>query len=294
MGYKVVKGGYYLFYHGQRRVGSKPDGDSVWFKPDDPAGLRGLQGRNAKFNGGGFANLRLEGIDALEIHFQQTHQEPKDGLAARDFLLKAAGFESVEYAPAQDNMSMTVRTASPHPLTGYILTRSIDPYGRPVAFAFTGDPEEKDGQNTWLDVARMNQSLNVKLMRAGHVYPAFYTGLPADLRRRLANLTVEARRAPKGLWPADVSWGGENMASLARLEELAVWPKLFRRLASYFSEGNKGLKDFFLWLRADEERDDQVWVISEGSLGNLHDVVKISGSHLKMVCRPEDLVVVPR
>lgn len=37
MPYRLVKGEFHLFYKKQKLVGSQPDGDSVWFKPEDRA-----------------------------------------------------------------------------------------------------------------------------------------------------------------------------------------------------------------------------------------------------------------
>jgi hypothetical protein len=34
MGYNLVKGEFSLFYNINRHVGSRPDGDSIWFKPN--------------------------------------------------------------------------------------------------------------------------------------------------------------------------------------------------------------------------------------------------------------------
>jgi len=48
------------------------------------------------------------------------------------------------------------------------------------------------------------------------------------------------------------------------------------------------------WLRADPERDDQLWILSKGELANMHDVIRISGDRLSLRYWPEDLVIVPR
>ncbi len=41
-------------------------------------------------------------------------------------------------------------------------------------------------------------------------------------------------------------------------------------------------------------RDDQVWIIPEAELGNLHDVVRVSGRRIRMRYWPEELIIVPR
>jgi len=209
MGYRLDRGSFSLFYQGERHVGSRPDGDSLWFKPDHPARLRNIAGRDADLNGGGFAQLRFEGIDALELHYPGSHhQHAGAAVAARDFLLREAGFGNIAYAP-NDDIATSVRDAVPPSLRGHILIRTIDPYGRPVAFVYVGDPPEADASDVFLRIPRLARSLNAKLMDRGHVYPAYYTardnmgGLPADLRDHLTALAVAAWNADRGLWPVD-------------------------------------------------------------------------------------------
>lgn len=299
MGYRLVRGSFALFYQGERHVGSRPDGDSLWFKPDHPARLRDIAGRDADLNGGGFAQLRFEGIDALELHYPGSHhQHAGAAVAARDFLLREAGFGSIAYAP-NDDIATSVRDAVPPSLRGHILTRTIDPYGRPVAFVYMGDPPEADGSDVFLRIPRLARSLNAKLMDRGHVYPAYYTardnmgGLPADLRDHLTALAVAAWNADRGLWPVDRSRGNPRIRNRAELMALAIWPKLYRRLARYFDDGHAGLGNFEAWLRADSGRDDQIILLPIGELGNLHDTFEVSQDRINMVYWPEELMVVP-
>lgn len=77
MAYKLFRGEFHLFYQASnRRVGSEPDGDTIWFKPDKkpllakfaPLGPDGKP-RRAQFNGSGFlVPLRFEGIDSIKLH----------------------------------------------------------------------------------------------------------------------------------------------------------------------------------------------------------------------------------
>lgn len=59
MPYRLVKGKFHLSYQGERHVGSQPDGDTVWFKPEIPKNLDNLDHRSAKLNGGGCTQLRF-------------------------------------------------------------------------------------------------------------------------------------------------------------------------------------------------------------------------------------------
>lgn len=296
MGYNLSKGYFHLFYQSEYRfVGARPDGDSMWFKPNNPAHLTNLVGRNVEYNGGGFAQLRFEGIDALELHYKGSHQKVPECVSARDRLLQLAGFKDVTYAPSSvSGIDTSVRTASPHRRKGYILSRNVDPYGRPVAFVFVGDTTEADGSETYLTARIMARSLNAKLVADGFAYPAYYTGLPFDLRDRLTSITKKSRRRGRGIWKVDVSLSGTRVTDASDLEKVAQWPKLFRRFVSYFSDGNAGLNGFETWLRGDTNRDDNLWIISRGEFGNMHDIIEVTGNAIKMVFGPEDVVIVPR
>lgn len=299
MGYRLIKGKFQLFYkndQGHHR-GSRPDGDSVWFKPDNPAHLLGIGDppRDTEFNKGDFAQLRFEGIDALELHYNGSNHQHKGGcVSARDVLLGLLGFSNLEYAPNPE-ISTYVRDTDPDSKEGYILTRGVDPFGRPVAFVFPGDTTETDGGDVWLDVQMLNRSVNAKLMAKGEVYPGYYTGLPSDLRRRLTQLAVAARAQDDGIWDVDATMEEICIGSISDLEALAIWPKLYRRLFKFFKSGGGPISNFGSWLKADPpSRDDQVWIISEAHLGNIHDLIEGKNQSLRMKYQPEDIIIVPR
>ena len=303
MPYRLIKGTFALHYQGQRHVGSKPDGDSAWFKPDQPQLLSDLGGRDADFNAGGFAQLRFEGIDALELHYPHSyHQHKLATVAARDFMLQQLGFQAsqIEYAP-NDKIPSYVRSCVPTSVRGYVLSRNVDPFARPVAFVFAGAAGEADGANVFLNVARMDRSINAMLMKQGHVYPAYYGasntsgGLPWDLRNRLTDLADRAWHADKGVWAVDDSLSYPRIRNMVDLTKLAIWPKLYRRVAKYFLASNSGLRGFEAWLRADPDgRDDSLWIIPRAEEGNLHDIFRVRGNRISMLYWPEDLIIIPR
>ena len=296
MSFRLIKGTFALFYNVTRHVGSRPDGDSAWFLPDKPELLEdvGESGRDADFNKGDFAQLRFEGIDALELHYPGGyHQHTGASVDARDFLLRTLGFTQVTYAPNPD-IPTAVRESTPTSLRGYILTRGIDPFGRPVAFVFSGSAQEADGSEVFLRTDRLDRSLNAKLMMAGQVYPAYYTGLPWDLRDRLTELADIAWYGDRGLWAVDDSRNNPRIRNMDDLVELAIWPKLYRRLAKYFAAGHRGLGGFEEWLREVPSRDDTILIRPRGELGNLHDIFTVRGNRINMLFWPEELVIVPR
>lgn len=291
MTYRLVKGKFYLYYNITRHVGSRPDGDSVWFRPDDSTLLSDIEGRSADFNKGGFAQLRFEAIDALELHYKGAEQNHELAVAARDLTTGEAGFTSVEYAP---KLYTSVREAEPHPIEGYILTRSVDPWGRPVSFVFAGKTNDPEGDGFFLDTKRPDDSINAALARSGNAYPAFYTGLYTELRNRILELVGRSREARAELWKKDSSMKGFRLSTLPKLQDLVVWPKLFRRLVTYLKDKDfAGITGFISWLRDSSSRDDELWIISKGELGNMHDIILVQHNKLLMLHDPGDLVIVP-
>ena len=313
MPYKLVEGEVRLFYRNKetsRLVGSRPDGDSAWFKPDNPNLLLNIGNRSAEFNKGDFAQLRFEGIDALELHFPgSAHQLEDHAVGARDSLLGHLGFSpgTIEYAP-NDDIPTSVRSSKPVAVRAHILTRAIDPFGRPVSFVFPGNAKEYSGTDLFLDTKRLDKSLNAMLMREGNVYPGFYTarevngervgGLPGDLREHLANLAIQAFNDNDGVWADDESTRGFQIRKKEDLSELAIWPKLYRRLAKYFDDttaDHTNLHGFRNWLLADRSsRDDLIFVLPIGEKLNLSDILTITPTTIRMNFEPEDLLIIPR
>jgi hypothetical protein len=251
-----------------------------------------------------------KGIDALELHFPGgDHQLEDPTVEARDFLLESIGFklDDIEYVP-NDDIPITIRSSKPVVVRAHILTRAIDPFGRPVAFVFPGNAPERSGADLFLDTVRLDTSLNAALMREGHVYPAFYSarevngervgGLPGDLREHLAGLSINADNANQGVWVYDRSTDSPQVTQKSDLFDLAIWPKLYRRLAKYFNDPNANHTDLFGfrdWLYADRRgRDDLMIVLPIGEILNLSDILKITATTISMERSPKDLVIVPR
>jgi hypothetical protein len=173
--------------------------------------LQNLGGREPKYNKGGFLQLRFETIDALEIHFNGTHQNLTYATEARDCNLDKIGFKKREFSSS----GFTVKSASPHPIDGYILTRSIDPYGRPVSFVFSGSHPKPHGSDVFLDVTLLNRSVNAELARSGKAFPTFYTGLPVDLRNQIKKLIDASKNG--AMWRADKSFVGMSTQNLTAI-----------------------------------------------------------------------------
>jgi endonuclease YncB( thermonuclease family) len=294
MPYTLIKGQFIIHYPDMPRNGPEPDGDTVKFQPADQALVNALArpGHGPDFNRQGMVSVRFEAIDALETHFQEMHQQLEFALRARDRMLEILGFGQVQYFD-EPGVQFKVRQVEQHPRPGYLLARTLDQHGRIVGFVCEGDSNEPDGAQVMLRSDRVVQSLNARLIAEGLAYASFYDTLPADLRGDLKQLAVSARQQARGLYPLATAtperWA--RVDSLRTLETLVLFPKLFRRLASYFSAGNTGLSGFLSWLRADPvDRDDRL-LLPTPEIGNLHDILEVRGNEIRMTLEPEEFVI---
>lgn len=274
-------------------VGASPDGDSVRFYPTDPEAFT-KAGLRVRLNSRGGAQLRLEGIDALETHYQSQaqgggkwHQHPPLAREAADALLTGLGFRSVER-----DEDGTVTKSVPKMVNGHILTRFADKYGRPVSFAFKGlRGRAKDGSLVHLDRASVRSSANFVMLEAGHAYPTFYSLLYLDLRQAMAEASVTAREAKAGIWAHDHGGAGFELTSRAQLqEEIVLLPKLFRRLVDYLGldeTGGVSLSGFGHYL---DTRDDRLFTTPEGQSTELSTLVEITRQLLRLTVEPERIV----
>jgi endonuclease YncB( thermonuclease family) len=301
MPFTLIEGTFHLVSRradGTER-GFQPDGDSLQFRPRTPALLdRLIQLQHPyRLSPIGSVQLRFEGIDALELHFLGAAQHQPRPLAdhARDAVTGLLGLNPIPYAPPHDITVMppVERDAAP----GFIVSRSLEIHGRPVAFAFAGAPPNDgdgramaDGDEIFLDRTLLRQSLNYALVRDGHAYPLFYDTLFADLRGELANAARRARQAGRGAWPRDASERGLMVDDAIDLEaDGVIFPKLFRRLSEYLGEGIGGLDGFLSWLAATRE---QVLDLLTTNVTHFDNLVAVENDTVRMLGRPEDLVFI--
>jgi hypothetical protein len=150
-----------------RVLSTEPDGDSIRFYADLPAAWQRVPGPNqVRTNAGGGAQLRLDGVDALETHYSPrgggpVHQPIDLAHQARDELLRWLGFRGVQ----RDGEVVTA--ATPEQLPGYLLTSGADLYGRCVALAGRGDAPAASGTQTMVRVADLRRTANHRLVAAG-------------------------------------------------------------------------------------------------------------------------------
>jgi hypothetical protein len=293
--YTLIKGNFWIHYPDRPRQGPQPDGDTITFQPDDVALVRDLRwfsGVGPSINARGNIPVRYEAIDALETHFQGAHQQLGFANAARDENLRLLGFENVEYF---DDLPNTVQSVDVNPLPGYVIANGIEANGRLLGLVYTGEADEADGSNIFVDPPLLDRSVNSKLLAAGLVYMEPYDTMPISLVQHLRQVIGAARREGVGLLAAeDVSIANAaTIRDLATLQGLVIWPKLFRRLAAYFSEGHAGLGEFDNWTRRDPIHRDDSLRLPDGEKGNMHDAYIINGDSLKLRFNPEDLLIAP-
>ena len=241
-------------------------------------------------NAGGGAQLRLDGIDALETHYSPRgggplHQPIDLAHQARDELLRWLGFRGVQ------RTGETVDAATPEELPGYLLTRGADVYGRCVALVGRGDaPGAQRRRRRWSRSPTCARPPTTGSIAAGLAYPTFYLKLYADLRAELAKQARQARDAKKGVWPGDRDQKGVDVESLATLtDDAVVLPKLFRRLVDYLALNDRdvSLAGFPAYLA---QRQDPVFILSTGPYTGFDFVVDVRGQVVRLTTDPEDLV----
>ncbi len=274
-----------------RVQGTEPDGDSVRFIPNDAGDWAKVPDGSVRVNAQGGAQLRLDGIDALETHYtppgigaHHLHQPLRLAHDAAEGLLEWIGFTKVE------RKGEKVTAVAQDGLPGFILTRTADKYGRCVALVGRGDPPAPSGTETSVDVALLRETGNHRLISTGLAYPTFYTKLYVDLRKELADATRAARQASKGVFAEDETQTGVTVKDLSTLTDKAViLPKLFRRLTEYLqmSDGDPSLAQFKTFL---ERHEDRVLVISTAQKTGFDNLVQVSGQTVKLEYVPEDLM----
>jgi hypothetical protein len=275
MAFHLIQGTFHV-------AGYSPDGDSIRFKAKDTGNWSLLGGHPAKLNSKGHVQLRLEAIDTLETHFQNTHQPLELARAAMNHLMAQLGIENVVWNTAQAKVE-SAKDGTP----GYVIAREVEKNGRPVAFAFAGDSGQGDGVRVFFDADLALNSVNAEMLGSGLAYPTFYKGLFSDLRQALALEAAKARAMRLGIWARDATNTGFVADSLSAIaEDYVILPKLFRRLAVYL-EGGGAASGFKGYL---EQLAEEVLVISTAHITHFDTLVEERGNRLRLVEPPENLV----
>jgi hypothetical protein len=297
MPFELIQGTFHLANRTSAGIetGFEPDGDSIHFKPRKRTLLDRLErvGSPYRLTNIGSTQLRFEGIDALELHFRpengpESHQPRPLADESRDYLTGRYRLNPVPYVQPRG-----IRVDPPlqrDAAAGYILSRALDAHGRPVAFAFVGEPTVPDGSEVRLEVPLLRRSLNYRSLANGHAYPLFYDTLFADLRSALTTAAANARSARKRLWTRDRSQDGLVVDDQDDLErDGVIFPKLFRRLTEFFTEPQHALTNFLGWLA---ETGEQVLDLVENNFTHFDNLVEVRRGRVRLRRRPEQIVFV--
>jgi hypothetical protein len=266
-------------------IGKQPDGDSIRFVPATPSLLERLEhAERARRSSDGSLQLRVEGIDAPETHYNAFAQPLGD--PARDRLLGLCGFTHVEHGTGAQ--AETVTDATPPRIAAAILSHIVDVNGRPVSFLLVGDSLPPDAADVQIDEALLRQTLNAQLLADGSAYLTLYASLDPPLRDGLRAIAVSAGRL--GVWARDASArftlaGQDSIGPAGAL----ILPKLFRRCTDYLRTRLAGetLPD---WLRARPDTEDDQLSVAEGPLVRLSELVTQRGDELSFSAGLLDLV----
>lgn len=267
-------------------VGKEPDGDSVRFQPADPALLGRLEhGDRVRLSGDGTVQLRFDGVDAPELHYQGRAQPRGD--TARDALLAHLGFTGLAYAGTQ------VVAATPTTLSAVVLARLVEVNGRPVALLLPPRPDLAGGDRVALTPELVEASANLWLVRTGEAYPLTYTSTDPPTREQFRAEAALARASATGLWAVDRT----PQFPVGSQDDLGpggalVFPKLFRRATDHLRAGTA--LTLPQWLAAHPDTEDDLVQVAGADPVPLHTLLTQEGTVVRL--RPDllDLVFVER
>gem|GEM_PF-834201 len=257
-------------------IGRQPDGDSIRFIPDKLETLQNLpHASRLRPSKDGSVQLRIDGIDAPETHFEGQAQP--QGIAAREVFLKSAGFTTVTF-----DSSGTVVASHPVTIKATILVSLLDPYGRPVSYLLPGAQSTlPEGHLFVPDEKVLAATANIQMLKTGAAYITLYNSTPPSHRDYLRAITTAAKKASLGVWAEDVtnSFTLKNQLSLGPNGKQLILPKLFRRCTSYLQAVDSGFTGTFpAWIQGTATQtyhsEDDYVIRADGSMVPLHTLVQ--------------------
>jgi len=280
---KLIKG----TYHVKNRA---PDGDSIAFQASNTANWdffnwsRGFRKPTPEKNRP--IQLRIEGIDSLETHYEGFAQPLAIAKSATDALLRAFGIPVLTY-----NLNFTKIVTAGDAVEGAIIAADVDGYDRPIAYALLGDHGLADGAELpALTDAMVELTINYKLAADGLAYPTFYTTTNEAMLAAISRAAAAAIEDRRGIWAFDRSLGFQFWGPRTILEEAVILPKLFRRLVNFCEESDDMAK-LAVWLAG---KRDPFTVISTGQrFQKLSDLVFVNGREVGLKFDPLDVMFRP-
>ncbi|MBX9722348.1 MAG: thermonuclease family protein [Candidatus Obscuribacterales bacterium] len=223
-------------------IEASPDGDSGHFRADNPEDWKQLEREatttaravKVRINKNGTVQLRIEGIDSPELHYQHLAQ----ALAkwSRDVFLKMLGVKKVSY-----DSNDIVTFAEPKRIKAFIVSAGPDKYGRPISYLFLGRPSQElvdkikaNGGYLKDNEVPIRESINNLLLKVGAAYITQYDNSPAEHRAALVEAATEAYEMEAGVYKEDATaqftLNGQDSIGP---EGALIVPKLFRRISNY-------------------------------------------------------------
>jgi len=199
--------------------------------------------------GDGSVQIRLEGIDAPEVHYTQLGQPL--GAIARDALLAWLGFSKIAFAKDGE----TIASSTPASVPAAILARSVDTHGRPIAYVLRDHRVHGKPRCHHVNAALLAQTANHAMIEGGFAYLLAYSSLPREHRRALRELAHVARAHKRGVWAHDSTTRGFELHGRRSIgpHGALVFPKLFRRCVSFLADRARGFRASLVeWLGANE------------------------------------------
>ena len=231
----------------------------------------------------------MEGIDALEIDFEGSHQPRPLADDGRDALMNTLGLTPLTY---RELRRTRVRPPAVNDgRSGSIASRSLDVHA--VRW-----PGCSPGRRRNLMAARCSST--TRSPRLVRTTPSWRLGRPtrcfttpcSRLRQVLAEAAVGAEHRKDGLWAHDATLRGVDGSSLDTLEQSGVIiPKVFRGLVEFHGDSGRNLADFTAWL-ADEKPEQIVDLDDDANFTHVDNIVAVNGSQVRMTRPPHRIVVV--
>lgn len=275
MKYKIIKGTFHV-------VGYHSGGDSIRFKAIDDKNWEFFTWRSAATKK---KQLRFEAIDTLETHYKGSHQPHSAGIAALVDLLQLIGIRDVVFT-----LSFSRVYSAQDGVEGFIASRALDLYDRPVSLVFGHDVQLNDGDEVSLADLPLEQCVNVKLAQMGLAYPTFYSTMEDDLLDLFTDIIAASRKNRVGLWQLDQTREFTLWDASTIIEDTVIFPKLFRRLISFFDSRS----DFAHLVSYLSSQEDSVLVRSASQKAELADLLVIEDTHVRSLYDLEDLIFEPK
>jgi endonuclease YncB( thermonuclease family) len=281
--YVVIQGEYVI-------VGKQPDGDSVRFKADNPSLFAHLPdgGRVEISRGDGTTQLRFQGIDAPELHYNGEIQPLSR--QARNVLLNRMGFGRITY-----NRGLTVQETE-NRVRGVVLAKEAETHGRPISYLLlaSNGAGMADGDQVEAGEALLQKTLNYMMLVEGMAYYLGYDSMPEAHRDLFREASRSARNVGLGVWQQDATdnFDLEDESSIGPDGQL-IFPKLFRRCTDYMhAEDHDNFPGNFLdWLKSTDQRGpnrtENDPVLVKGQRREFADLIQEKGNRISL---DEDLL----